>query len=735
MHKMKKNALLLTVTAALLAEAGAFSVAQAAEETAEAAASETTQAEKEAAREEGKSVSAGDVVVTASGYEEQARYAPASITVITADEIRKKGYTDFRQILNDVPGVDMKTANTRDGANISIRGAESKYTLILVDGISQEGPTLRGEGNGPMGPEGAGAETTSFIPPISIIDRIEVIKGPMSTLYGSDAMGGVVNVITKKIPNDFKGNLTVSHQFETDEGREDTQKYSLAYAGPLQKDRLGFQLRGHWLGRDMGRLADGTTVRSGDVTPPKLRDWNVGARLSWTPTGKSHYWLDMATARLDRRSSKEGRVGANDGQRYDRNAYVFGAENKTNAGQWTSSLSYNQTKLVDRVLSNEAPGTPRTRANNNYIFDTKYAMNPGSTHRLVGGFRYWKEELEYTRTFSTHSLAFFGEDTWALGDKLNLTYGLRYDVPQNFEEHVSPRAYLVYAPDERWTIKGGVSTGFRAPTIPQSTDGVFSYGGRATSGGTVHDIPAYGNPNLKPETSVSLEIGAYYALPGGVSANITFFQSNFKNKIESFSFDDGLAASRGGVLATMYDNVGKSESHGVELAVKTPIAKNVQAKLGYTFLLSKVKGGQYDGEPLQSTPKHQAHLKIDWDPTPSTNVWFGAEYRGVSPRFIASTKSNLSALKNRPNLAAIYNAYANAPDHAAYMVYNMGISHKLNKDLTVDFRINNLFDKDFNETIDVDGVAVTKYYSNIVRATEGSYVGGRSFWLSLSYDF
>ena len=387
------------------------------------------------------------------------------------------------------------------------------------------------------------------------------------------------------------------------------------------------------------------------------------------------------------------------------------------------------------MLRNEAPGTPKDRANNNYIFDTKYAQNGGGKHRMTAGMRYWREELEYKDTIKADSVALFAEDTWLLGDKLNFTYGLRYDNPDNFEDHISPRGYLVYAADDRWTVKGGVSTGFRAPTLSQSTTGVFSYGGRTVGGTTVHDVPTYGNPNLKPETSVNTELGVYYALPHGASANVTFFQTNYKNKIESYSFDDGLTATRGGTLATSYTNVGKSEAHGVELAAKMPIARHVQAKLGYTFLLSKAKSGQYSGAPLLSTPKHQIHLKIDWDPTPKTNIWFGAEYRGRSPRVVAGTQGNLSSLMSRPAIANTVNAYRKAGDHHPYAVFNMGISHKLSKNLTLDFRINNLFDKDFNETETIDGVEVTKYYSNIIRATEGSYVAGRNYWLGLSYDF
>ena len=129
------------------------------------------------------------MVVTASGHEQAEITAPASISVITRDELDNKYYRDVTDALKTVPGVTITGGG--DNKDISIRGMGSAYTLILVDGKRQSSRQTRPNSDGPGIEQG-------WLPPLEAIERIEVIRGPMSTLYGSDAIGGVINVITRK---------------------------------------------------------------------------------------------------------------------------------------------------------------------------------------------------------------------------------------------------------------------------------------------------------------------------------------------------------------------------------------------------------------------------------------------------------------------------------------------------------------------------------------------------------
>lgn len=173
------------------------------------------------------------MVVTASGYEQKIREAAASISVISQNELRQRNYNDLAQALSDVEGVDVNSSTGKTGGlDISIRGMPSAYTLILVDGIRQNGTS-------DVTPNGFGAMNTSFMPPLSAIERIEVIRGPMSTLYGSDAIGGVVNIITKKITKAWASSATLEHTFQENTAFGDSSKFSFYSVGQRLKINWG----------------------------------------------------------------------------------------------------------------------------------------------------------------------------------------------------------------------------------------------------------------------------------------------------------------------------------------------------------------------------------------------------------------------------------------------------------------------------------------------------------------
>src|SRR5690606_31557369 len=136
--------------------------------------------------------------------------APASISVIRQEDLQRNRYSNLAQALDGDEGVDIRQGTGKTGGlNISLRGMPSAYTLILIDGRRQNP-------GGDVTPNGFGDTNTSFMPPMSAIERIEVIRGPMSTLYGSDAIGGVVNIITKKVSNEWGATASIDHVFQED---------------------------------------------------------------------------------------------------------------------------------------------------------------------------------------------------------------------------------------------------------------------------------------------------------------------------------------------------------------------------------------------------------------------------------------------------------------------------------------------------------------------------------------
>lgn len=277
-------------------------------------------------------------------------------------------------------------------------------------------------------------------------------------------------------------------------------------------------------------------------------------------------------------------------------------------------------------------------------------------------------------TFHQKTWAAYVEDEWHILDSLALTAGTRYEHNDVFGGHLSPRAYMVWDVSDEWTLKGGVTTGYKAPSLSQLHNGISG----VTAQGTVNTV---GNPNLKPEESISYETGLYYENDTGLNANITGFYTEYKNKIVSYSIDDNTNS---------YTNSGKARTDGVEFASTFPLWSDVLTlSLNYTYTQSKQKDGDNKGAPLSYTPKHMANARLNWQATEDMNAWLSARYRGKAPRF-TENYNNLSAVQK-----AVYDD--KGADLKAWTVLDMGMSYKLTKDLTLNTAVNNVLDKDFSE--------------------------------------
>lgn len=673
------------------------------------------------------------LVVTASGKEQKITHAPASISVISQKELQEKSFNDLGEALSGVEGVDVRGGTGKTGGlDISIRGMPSNYTLILINGIRQNASS-------DTTPNGFGTLNTAMMPPLSAIERIEVIRGPMSTLYGSDAMGGVINIITKQNSNSWHGGLNMSHSAQEHNKWGDSSSLGFYTSGPLVNDSLGIELRGniqHTQGSSVTSLSD-----SGSITrvpfPTKSNNYNLGGRLSYKTSNKNMLWFDGETANqtYDNRNNQLGPIGTSGGGyrdelRYQRNKIIVGHDTDLSFGRWNSSLSYSVTENKGRLLTpttlSEAnqwmSGRDRQLKNINTIFDTNLVAPLGEDHLLQVGGQYWDARLKdgivlanTGETFHQKTWALFAEDDWQLFDPLSLTWGSRYEKHDSFGGHVSPRAYLVWNVEENWTVKGGVSTGYKTPSLSQLHNGVSGVAGNGL-------ISTVGNPDLKPETSVNYETGIYYKNDSNVNANITGFINNFRNAIESETIDDSTKS---------YRNVGKAITQGLEFATSFPlIMQDVTLNLNYTYTDSKQRGGDNPGAPLTNTARHMANARLNWNMTQTLNTWLAAEYHGKTPRY-TSNYENLSAVQK-----AVYDergAYLKA-----WTVLNMGASYHLTPQLTLNGTINNVLDKDFSAVTLYQAGRSSMYagdYFQTQASTTGYVTPGRNYWLSLNYTF
>lgn len=651
-----------------------------------------------------------EVVVTASGYDQDMKNAPATINVVTKEEISKNGFTDLRDVLKTVEGVDVYGSSARMGtANISIRGMGSKYTLIMIDGIPLNSSTDQN-----LGPNGFSSELSSFLPPVNNIERIEVIKGPMSTLYGSDALGGVINIITKDATNESHGSISVDHTFETQTNRGDTTRTSYNFSGPLVKDKLSFQLSGSYLHRLNSTDADGNTADGANITPSGAKNYNFNGKFVWTPNKDNKYTLQLSNGVVDYSDHGYSNLGV----KFSRDRYIFASENHTKNGVFYTDLTYQKTKLHDWGHFNNTAHLYETMENYNTILNTKYVTELGN-HKLTVGGKLHKEEVNLDTlrvqgvngNISGFNKALFAEDTWKI-NKLSLTYGLRYDMPDYFDSHLSPRGYLVYNADDEWTIKGGISTGYKAPSLVSTQNGIIGVSDSRQGRGGGTRIYIHGDPNLKPETSINKEIGVYYE-GKKFNSHLTYFDIDYKDKITTVEINNNNS---------IYKNAGSARSHGIEFGSKFFLHPKWDLDLNTTVTMASLTDGTYAGQAIDHTPKYMVNSRFTYYADDKTSVWLGMEWRYKMPRYAGGSKENAKIVNS---LGRYYKPFT---------IFNMGVQHKINNNWQVNFAINNLFNKNFDESTIIDRVEYN-HYCTAGKGGTGTYIGRRSFWLGVTYSF
>lgn len=661
-------------------------------------------------------------VISAAGFEQNLSEAPASITVITREQLQQRQVTSLGDALRDIVGVnvDEKDARSNKTGNksISLRGLPSRYTLILIDGRRQNTP-------GTVSPNAFDDTASVFIPPVAAIERIEVIRGPMSTLYGSDALGGVVNVITRKAGNEWSGGASVEGTFQRDSDFPNNRAVSFYAGGALVPDLLKLQVYGRTYDRKEGKVTwpgQSTTpndLRTMGQNPVKADNDSAGARLTLTPNSEHEFLLGVDAARqtYNNDNGQLGRIdsgrGYDDELGFDRDQYTLGHVWRLDFGTLESSLMRNRTETTGRLIPANTPGrvtdSKRKLVGTNTLFDTKLVA-PVANHMLSVGGQWWDAKLKdgiAPSSYDNTQWGLFVEDEWRLRDDLALTGGLRYDRHDEFGGEVTPRVYAVWNTTEQWILKGGIGRGYKTPWLEELSPGIIGYGNNGLT-------PLFGNPDLKPEKSINTEVSALFDSLAGFTAELTLFHTRAKDLI-----DRPTAATN-----VQFDNIGKARIEGIELAAAWEFAPNWRLSGNYTYTDSEVKEGRNQGKPLNDTPRHMLNSRLSWQATPALSSWLGMEYRGKAyrdPSFHEpSNGGNAQGAK-----AALGNFHS-------YTQFNLGGSYRVNDNLKLNAAVLNLTNKDFNDYrpyIRDDNGQLT--YSNVYNHIHEP----RRLWLSADLSF
>jgi vitamin B12 transporter len=510
------------------------------------------------------------VVVTATLSPEEESHLGSATTVITRQKIEVSGARTVLDLLRAVPGLDVAQQGS-DGSltSVFLRGANSTQTLVLVDGARVNSPFFSGYD--------FSALTTESV------ERIEIVRGPFSALYGSDAIGGVIQIFTRSGAPGFSGQLAA-------EGGSAGQRQGTLF---LSGGSGPFTVAGSYREARAG----------GDRSNSDWREHNGSLRLEARLAESVRAALEGSI--LDGEVGVPGPVGnetprARGGFREERIALPV---------SFQPAADHEATLLLAHVASKPSfrnPDDPFGFTFSDTNAGTWQARGADTwktgPHRIAAFASWERWEVDDRNTFGTtlsgNRSTLWGaglQDSIAFGSAWSATAGLRYDHHSQFGDAWSPRGTISWlSKDARWKLRASAGEAFRAPSV-----GELAY-------------PFSGNPSLKPERSASYEIGAERYVPRG-RIEVSLFWNDLRDLIV-FDF-----------VASKNENIGRAQTRGAELVIRQTISTGLDLDAGYTYLDGKDSG---TGLPLLRRPRHRAFLEACLRPVSRLTVFPRATFVG-----------------------------------------------------------------------------------------------------------
>jgi vitamin B12 transporter len=601
------------------------------------------------------------VVVTATRLPTPRDEVGSSVTVITATDIERRQYRSVTDALRSVPGLSVIPSGGGIGKLTVVfsRGTESNHTLFLLDGI---------ELNDPAGTDGAIDLSNIYI---DDVERIEILNGPQGTLYGSDALGAVIQVFTRR----GTGAATAWGRMETGSFNTFSQSAGVG-AG---QDRLSWTLNVQHTDTD-GVSALGSAFRqsNGTLDNDRHENINLGTRIDYELSETASIDFSGRYTRTDNDLDLNNSFVSDDSDSHGRQEQLLlGVNGRISllegASEHRLGLSYTATdrRDIDSIDTvNSADSSFETNRGwkrkielqNDYYafehhvitagFETEEDTVRSSVNAAFLDFFNAPASISSTVSADLRNNAVYLQDQFTF-DELTGTAGVRIDKHERFKHETTWRVALSrHFPDLSTRIRGSIATGFKAPTANQLfVDSVTSFG------------LFTGNPNLQPETSRGWELGADRSFAGDrASAGITWYQQRIRNLI---TFNSTFTSN---------ENRDRVKIRGAEAYVDGRVGETLSARLGASYTSSKDAN---TGENLLRRPLRKASLVLDYAASAKTQLGLETVYTG--PRYDIDAVS--FARKRR----------------GGYSLVNLTASHAPSRNFTLHARVNNLTDKDYEE--------------------------------------
>ena len=557
----------------------------------------------------------GETVVTATKTKLSEKKVPMSTTVITAEEMKQKGAYNVRDAIKNAVSIDVsRNGTSMVGNNVSIRGMGTTETLILVDGRR-----IAGE-------DSASTMNAYELDRLNVnnIERVEILRGSGSAIWGSDATGGVINIITKKdqpaggyagvrtgslessVYGGFStgnvGKLNLDVDFNLTKVRRETNEGSTNQYGP----RRNISFHGDYKFNDHSGLDFGASFMKEQLTS-LAASTTAGSTTSYYDNNRSDYHLKYYG--FDNKNDWEVQ------SYYSRLGKVGRTRSETS---WTD---FNHARYSTWV--NEARNTYRMDKHNTLTYGMEFKNQKAGGTRFAnagGGTRveeYLGMESPYGSA-SQNSYSFYLQDEIELGDRLFFVPSVRFDHHGSFGSEWSPRVGMTYNLSKASRIKVNYGKAFRAPTIFEL------YSQMIHSPIARMRVIVEGNPDLEPEKSTNFDI-SLEGEKGKATGKLTYFHNKISNLIDS------QAEFRGFMNGAMtfiyrYRNVDKATFDGLEAETKYRFDKHWSARANYTYLDARDDntGSRLTGRALNTGTVELSWTDAKKDPWTATlyNQWY-----------------------------------------------------------------------------------------------------------------
>jgi vitamin B12 transporter len=648
------------------------------------------------------------VTVTANRSPTSIQRTGSAITTVSEEEIRNSNPATFADVLRSVPGVSLTESGGPGGVtSLRLRGNDARHTLVLVDGIRVNDPT----------DVGGGFDFGGLA--VRDIERIEVLRGPQSALYGSDAIGGVVNIITKR------GRGKPQSYLQVEGGSYGTRSVRAGISGSTETMSYAFGL--HHLNSD-GFSRFGQRVRRIESIYPKLeadpiQRSGASGRVSWRPVAgvefevggqfskaltrtDNAFGLDEDTAGKDQQTSGSGFAKATidtlEGRwRHSLTAFTSFTNRRSRCDVPGFTCYYQDP--ADRLTFNPADrvdtGFKGSRIGAEYQGDIKL----GAFGTLIIGAKHEKEQAKFTsdallpiaiKGYSSsadrRTNSIFALHQFRLGERTDISIGGRVDKPNDTDAFLTWRGTVAHRITETGTkLRASIGTGAKAPSLYQQ----FSEYGPLASGRAA----------LQAEKSLGYDVGVDQDLwDGRARFSITAFENRLKNAIE-FDGTRGLVNPVYFYNIGQYVNLSRALTRGIELAGTVDlIPGHLRARASFTFQDARAKssfGSVVSGDRLLRRPEEQGSFALTFTPNDKLTIEPFVTYVGRQVDIARAPGTFSSVRKTLP----------------AYVTVGVRTEYKLNDNLKVYVRGENLTNERYEEIYNYGTVGRSVYAG--IRAT------------------